>query len=1152
VQFTRLRLSGFKSFVDPTELKVEPGMTAIVGPNGCGKSNLVDAMRWVMGENSPKSIRGGGMDDVIFAGSATRPARNLAEVSLLIDNSERRAPAAFNDLTEIEVSRRIERDSGSAYRINGKEVRARDVQLLFADAATGAHSPALVGQGTITQLINDKPRDRRAILEEAAGISGLYSRRHEAELRLKAAENNLLRLQDVMAQLEGQLGNLKRQARQASRYRNISGHIRAAEAIHLHLLWTAAQDASTQADARLAQAQQNLTETTRLAAAASAAQSEASAALQPLRENEATSAAALHRLSVARESLDAEEARIRQATDQVKARLAQIADDIARESAIIAETEATSDKLEAEQRRLEEAKAGEANARDAAEAAVNKATGAAHDAESAFDALNSEAHALAARRQAVERQLAEAERRVARLQEEFDSTDDEIATLKGEDDEVDAARDLEATVTEASDAAAAAREAVEDTEAKRRAAAEAETETREELQDARTADSRLEAEASALAKLLASSNQTDYPPLIDSVKVSSGYEAAFGAALGEDANLPADKRAPIHWESLPPLEHAPSLPEGAEPLANYVSAPAELARRLSQIGLVKAEDAERLRDRLQASQTLVTREGAVWRWDGYTASRDAPSAAALRLSQRNRLSELESLRAEKSAELQRLKDAFEQKRTEAQAAVEAERNARRDWQAAEEALATARREQSEQARRSAERNSELAALTAAAERLETDVEEAKGAAEAARKDLEALTGEDQIKPRLDALRATVEEKRTALAEAKSALQSLTRESQIRTDRLAAIANERRAWAQRIANGHKQLNALDERAKRDQAELATLEERPKAIEEQRSGLLTQISAAEKERQTAADALAAAEEKLAECDKTARFAQEANSQAREERVRAEAAIEQAKERIAELNRRIEETVSATPDKLLEVAEVKSDQPLPPVDEIERRIERLKRERDTMGPVNLRAEAEAQELTEQIEGMGAERADLEAAIARLRQAIQGLNREGRERLLQAFEQVNTHFSELFVRLFGGGQAHLALTESDDPLDAGLEIMASPPGKKLQLMTLLSGGEQALTALSLIFAVFMTNPAPICVLDEVDAPLDEANVVRFCELMDEMTRRTETRFLVISHHPITMSRMNRLFGVTMAERGVSQLVSVDLEGVERLRAAE
>ena len=543
----------------------------------------------------------------------------------------------------------------------------------------------------------------------------------------------------------------------------------------------------------------------------------------------------------------------------------------------------------------------------------------------------------------------------------------------------------------------------------------------------------------------------------------------------------------------------------------------------------------------------------VWRWDGYTASSDAPSAAALRLSQRNRLAELEALRADKATELAKRQEMFEQRRLESQEAAEAERAARRDWQAAEEALAAARRGQADQAKRAAERNSRLGGLTSTLERLESDLAEARTAMDDARKALTGLTGEEDVRERLQHLRAAMEEKRAALSEAKTSFQGLTRESQLRAERLAAIANERRAWAQRVANGHKQLNALDERAKRDKEELASLEERPKEIEEQRSGLLSQISTAEKERQEAADALAAAEETLAECDKAARLAQETNSQAREERVRAEAAIEQAKERISELGRRTSETLNAAPDKLLEIAEVKPDQQLPAVDEVERRIERLKRERDTMGPVNLRAEAEA---------AGADRADRihESANARISKrrsrgcepAIQGLNREGRQRLVQAFEQVNTHFGELFSRLFGGGKAYLTLTESDDPLEAGLEIMASPPGKKLQLMTLLSGGEQALTAMSLIFAVFMTNPSPICVLDEVDAPLDEANVVRFCDLLDEMTRQTDTRFLVISHHPITMSRMNRLFGVTMAERGVSQLVSVDLDGAERLRAAE
>ncbi len=1152
MQFTRLRLSGFKSFVDPTELKVEPGMTAIVGPNGCGKSNIVDALRWVMGENSPKSVRGGGMEDVIFAGTSLRPARNLAEVSLRIDNATRRAPAAFNDLDEIEVSRRIERDSGSAYRINGKEVRARDVQLLFADAATGAHSPALVSQGRIGQLINDKPRDRRAILEEAAGISGLYSRRHEAELRLRAAENNLVRLQDVMAQLEGQLGSLKRQARQASRYRNISGHIRSAEALHLHLLWTAAQEARTEAEERFRRAQQNLAEVTRLATQASAAQADANAALQPLREAEAVAGAVLHRLSVARESLDTEENRIRQTTDQVKARLAQIDADMERESAMIADTEESATKLEEEQARLEAAQAGEEEARTRAESAVATATTAAREAEAKFDELNSEVHAMAARRSSLEQQLADAERRVTRLQQEYETTRATIEKLKAEDEEADAARDLEIAVNEAAETATGARETVEESETRRHAAGEAEARAREDLQEVRTADSRLEAEAAALDKLLQSSSAKDYPPIVDSVKVAPGYEAAFGAALGDEVNLPRDKAAPIHWESLPPLESAPSLPDGIEPLSKHVTAPPELTRRLSQIGLVDAADGARLRETLLASQTLVSRDGDVWRWDGYTASSDAPSAAALRLSQRNRLAELEALRADKATELAKRQEMFEQRRLESQEAAEAERAARRDWQAAEEALAAARRGQADQAKRAAERNSRLGGLTSTLERLESDLAEARTAMDDARKALTGLTGEEDVRERLQHLRAAMEEKRAALSEAKTSFQGLTRESQLRAERLAAIANERRAWAQRVANGHKQLNALDERAKRDKEELASLEERPKEIEEQRSGLLSQISTAEKERQEAADALAAAEETLAECDKAARLAQETNSQAREERVRAEAAIEQAKERISELGRRTSETLNAAPDKLLEIAEVKPDQQLPAVDEVERRIERLKRERDTMGAVNLRAEAEAAELTEQIESMNSEREDLEAAIARLRTAIQGLNREGRQRLVQAFEQVNTHFGELFSRLFGGGKAYLTLTESDDPLEAGLEIMASPPGKKLQLMTLLSGGEQALTAMSLIFAVFMTNPSPICVLDEVDAPLDEANVVRFCDLLDEMTRQTDTRFLVISHHPITMSRMNRLFGVTMAERGVSQLVSVDLDGAERLRAAE
>ncbi len=1150
VQFTKLRLSGFKSFVDPAELLIEPGVTGIVGPNGCGKSNLVEALRWVMGENSAKRMRGGEMDDVIFSGSANRLGRNLAEVVIHLDNADRGAPALFNDHDLLEVVRSIERGSGSTFRVNGKEVRARDVQLLFADAATGAHSTALVSQGRVGALINAKPTDRRAILEEAAGITGLHNRRHEAELRLRAAETNLERLDDVIVTLEVQLRGLKKQARQATRYRNIAGQIRRNEALALHLEAEVAYTALEQARGRLAEAERQVAALTEQAAARATEQAEAAAALPELRDGEARAAAALQRLLVERDNLAREEAQARAAQAQAEERLRQLQGDRARARAMSEDAEAARLGLDEERAALENAAADEAGALRAAEAARAEAAESVALHEAVVGELAERVAAEAAGATALERRAVELAERLERLEAQAETVAERRRTLAGERIPEDRLSAAESAAEAAEDALARARAEAETTESARARARTEEAAARETAQQAQAARAKLEAEAAALAALLGPDADGDWPPLVDAIAVEPGYEPALGAALGDDIAAPADSAAPVHWQTLSPYETPVPLPPGTAPLADQVRGPAALERRLSQIGVVPDVDTgARLQPGLAPGQRLVTRDGDLWRWDGFTVKAEARTVASKRLEQRNRLTELHGLIEQSAPAALEAGRVHDEARAQVERAAEAERGARAKVAAAFGALNTARQSHGELAQTAAAIASRLGALEETAERLAGDAAEVEVALTAARGEIESLPELSAERARLGQLRLDLSERRDELARCQSALDRLAREAEVRARRLSAIEAEKASWARRAEETEGYLGELDERIEATRAEIDSLAARPGELAALGEALAERIETAEARRREAADALALGETRLAEADRALKAQEQALASAREDRVRAEGAVAQAEQNLANITEKVRERLECALDRALEVAEIDPSQELPSREEVETKLARLYRERDNMSPVNLRAEAEAKELDAQIGSMQSERADLVAAIGRLRQGIASLNREGRERLLAAFERVNGHFSELFVRLFGGGRAHLKLTEAEDPLEAGLEILASPPGKRLQVLSLLSGGEQALTALSLLFAVFLTNPAPICVLDEVDAPLDDANVDRFCTLLEELCHSQTTRFLVVTHHRMTMARVDRLFGVTMGERGVSQLVSVDLGIAEGLR---
>ena len=1151
MRFTRLKLTGFKSFVDPTDLFIQDGLTGVVGPNGCGKSNLLEALRWVMGENRPTAMRGGGMEDVIFAGAATRPARNFAEVSLMIDNSDRVAPAGFNDTDMLEIVRRITRDVGSAYKVSGKDVRARDVQMLFADASTGSQSPALVRQGQISELINAKPKNRRRILEEAAGISGLYQRRHEAELKLKSAETNLARVDDVIEQLASQLAQLMRQARQAARYREIGDQLRHAEGLLLFQRWK-------EADRGRLQAEQELTDRTREAAAAEAAARHAGKAreehetkLPPLRDEEAIASAILQRLQVQRDALKDQEAQAQQRIETLRARIEQLVRDMERETGLNRDAGETIERLEWEARELAKASDGHQDKLEIAEAAAHDAASILQDRETQLSEMTEDVARLAARHQSATRMLNDVTATLAKSQAEAEKAS---ASLDAAAHAVDEASEAyEAAVLAQEEAVEIAEQAeitLEAAEQDRSDTQSREADARAERSEAEGEANAIRAEVAALAKLV-ERDTAEGGQIMDRLQVEQGFEKALGAALADDLRAPqVDGDGPSGWAELPAYPVDQPLPNGITALTNHVSVPAVLARRMSQIGLVDPDEGNRLQADLLPGQRLVSVEGDLWRWDGYRAwAEDAPSAAALRLQQLNRLEELKQLLERATVRMDAARAAHEaltQKLSEQTRADREARDARRD---ADRLVGEAARALS---RAESERNlsqGRLENLKLAMKRHEEDALEARQQVSEAEKTLRSLGDLDHARGQVEDIKMAVEAARMTMMAKRSAYDEIRREGDARIRRSQEVTKELSGWRHRLETAEKRSAELLDRKAASEEDLQEAAAAPEEIAEKREELNDAIETAEHRRAAASDALASAETALREQVAQERDAERTASEAREVRARSEARADAARDAVQAAAHRIEEELETTPQALLLALDTDADR-MPPADQVEAEVSRLKRQREALGAVNLRAEEDAKEVEQEHSQLVNEKTDLEEAIKTLRSGISSLNREGRERLLTAFEQVNENFSHLFRHLFGGGEANLVLVESDDPLEAGLEIMCQPPGKKLSTLSLLSGGEQTLTALALIFGVFLANPAPICVLDEVDAPLDDANVTRFCDLLDEMCRRTQTRFLIITHHAVTMSRMDRLFGVTMQEQGVSQLVSVDLKKAEQLVA--
>jgi chromosome segregation protein len=1329
VQIVKLRLAGFKSFVHPTELAIEPGLTGIVGPNGCGKSNLLDALRWGMGETSARGLRGGDMDDVIFAGTAARPAFDLAEVALQIRQPEVALPG-FDGVEELDLARKIGRGVGSVFRINGKEMRARDVQLLFADAASGARSATIVGQGQIGALLEAKPADRRRLLEEAAGVGGLQARRHEAELKLQAAEANLVRLQDLLLTLRDQHQGLCKQARQAERYRKLSAAYRETEAALLIGRWRLACAELEIAQGALGAGRAGAASEAERLAGARATREQAARRAAEVRAAAAELATELARLGERRAVIDDEARRLDASRRHLAERQGQIARDLDHATTSREDGRASATRLAGERaalvagsaqlgREVEEAAAAAlaaAAAAESADALLRSALSAVAAAETRLQQLTEQRARAGQDRQTLAEQRAALEFRSAELPPVGDlrSSDDaeaELAAALAAEAEaataLDAAeRERAATQSALQTAEAALRTAEErrrsrheqaqrraeldqrlarlarrlaaidarveqaagsrmaldlvgqeqraaaaeqrltsvsailaDAEAAALAAAAAQDQARQGLLEQSAACDRLTSEAAALAELAGPERAGG---VIDRLRVEDGYARALTAALGDDLLAGLEPDAGCHWRveiGAATTPDAPALPAGCRPLAEVVNAPPALARRLAQVGIADAAEAASCQAALAQGQRLVSPDGGLWRWDGLVRPPEAQDATATRLRQQQRRRTLEGLLQTARAQLAEQERAAAEAEAEATDAAARRQHAATARAAAQNALETLR-EALVQARAAdaaltaeletlGREQSALAAETQELEELRAPLaQEAADAAEqpnaeaahAAR--TEALTRDRQAEAalgatrgRLAAARAAVETQRqrmqsraaaaregeferariearldelaqeldrletagpelaaaqseaeTALAEARQRLataertstaarqahaDTAMREGRLR-DQLAAaqarriaLEQELASWSERGAAAEARLAELEQRRRELAGEIAHLAELPATVARQQRELAARQSAAEARQRALRDQLAQAETGLAEAEAALERSEAERLAAREAAARLEARLEQAEAEVASAAEMLRARLGALPEDPVESAPDGAA-----LAELESQLGRLGAARERLGPVNLRAIDEAAELALRIETMEAEQAELAGAIERLRRAIATLNREGRERLRAAFAQVERHFEALFTRLFGGGRARLALTDQDDPFAAGLELAASPPGKKLQSVSLLSGGEKALTALALIFAVFLTKPAPLCVLDEVDAPLDDANVERLMTLLEELAEGTRTRFLVVTHHPLTMARMHRLYGVTMAERGISQLVSVDLTSAVELRA--
>jgi len=1140
MKFKSIRISGFKSFLESTEIPIDNGLTGIVGPNGCGKSNIVEAMKWVMGENSARQMRGDGMDDIIFSGTNERPARNFAEVSIKLDNTEKKAPSNFNHFDEIEISRKIEREKGSIYRVNGKQVRSRDIQLIFADNGTGARSSGIVSQGRISQIIDSSPENRRVILEEAANIKGLHSRRHEAELKLNGATDNLSRLLDIEQTYNEQLVELEKQARKASRYRSVGERLRKAEStLFIKLLNSSETDLKNFkneleiATDRVNQAQLDVSKNTK-------SKLVAFDKIPELKKIEAEKAAFLQSLNINKIRLEEEKSSANKTLDNIFNQISQIEIDIEREEEIKEDSKKSLLNLEDEEKKLKtESKAFEGKI-DQAISLVKELKKKSDEADQDLSSINSKIYSINSNKENIEKRITDLKEKIKKsefqipqfniLEEEKSFKENKAKIIKG-------------------------RKLLEEKNKlllTKKNEYEAIKKILNDLNKAKTeADYKVnitKAELNSLSSLLGhdtSSKET----LENSIDSFASLEKSIGSILGETllapvlSNLDTPKNTPFWRKNLKGIIET-KLPDGVKPIIKNIKNNSILDLALLGVGIVDNEEiAFKLQDKLSFGQALTTVEGGLWRWDGFVQPPQVQNSYSERLQNIAKLRSLEK-------EFPNLEN--RQKSIQ----INIDKNESYINVIEKNIL-----ELESQIYDLIEANNNLNLLNTKIESKigssKILVKEHQNIIDLSNKELNLLNKELINSSNLPLLlteelkiRNIADQCRNSLTDAMAAEQQVRNHESYQSRNLLQIKNQKNNWKKREDEAIARLLTLQNRQKSLSEEKQKLMNLPDNFKKREDELNLEINKALQLRNKAADNLVEAETNLNELEKLEKLSEQNMSSLREEMIKIEAKLNLSKSQVKNIEERVWEKLRINTDQLYEIANLdKNDEIDISIDALEKTVHRLINERDSIGAVNLRAEEEMKEMRDKIKTMSDERIDLEQAIDKLKTGIFELNKEGRQRLKESFKEVNKNFKNLFQKLFGGGNAELKLIGNEDPLHAGLEVLASPPGKKMQLLSLLSGGEQALTAISLIFSVFLCNPAPICILDEVDAPLDDSNVGRFCNLLEKIVEETDTYFMVVTHHRLTMAKMDRLFGVTMEQKGISRLVAVNLEQANRIK---
>ena len=1140
MKFKSVRISGFKSFLEPTEILINDGLTGVVGPNGCGKSNIVEAVKWVMGENSARQMRGDEMDDIIFAGTSERPARNFAEVSIKLDNSERKAPANFNHLEEIEISRKIEREKGSIYRVNSKQVRARDIQLIFADNGTGARSSGIVSQGRIAQIIDATSEDRRIILEEAANIKGLHNRRHEAELKLNGANENLNRLMDIEQTYQDQLIELEKQGRKAARYRSVGDRLRKAEATLFLTLLNTAENEFNDFKKHLDIAKENVNKGQINVSKHTEAKQEILGELPEFKKLETKKITVLQSLNITKIRLEEEKSSAKTTLNNILNQISQIETDIQREVEIKQDAKKTLLSLFTEEEKLKSESTNFLTKKTDALKLVKDLKAKTEEANTKLSTITSEIYSIKSDK-------SDLEKRISVLTDKIKNSEFQISEFNSKEDE----QLLKKNNQQLSKLKQILRNKNQNLVSNKQELIKLE-EKEVKLSDQKSNTDQnfnvINAELNSLSSILGD-DTLNKNSLEKSINNIGNLEKAIGSVLGETL------LAPIHsdqnhflkntyWRNDLKTKFSSELPKGAIPIISEIKKNSILDIALIGVGIVKDEEtAYDLQKNLSFGQALTTSKGGLWRWDGFVQPQGVQNSYSERLQQIAKLRLLQN----KLPAVTKEQKIIESKIDENQLGIS---KCKRDIIELESQIS----ELIKNSNTLELTNSKLDAKLLSSKVL---LKEHLDITKISQKELVGLKNQLNNSINLPSLladelkiRNIADQCRNELADAMASEQQIKTHESFQARNLMQINNQSENWKKRENEASMRLMSLQDRLKKlkdDQKRLTSL---PDDFEKREEDLNKQIDKAVQDKNIASDKLVHTETNLHNIEKLEREAEQKVSSFREEMIKIEASLNLARTKIQNIEARVFEKLRINTDKLLEIVGFNEKNNLNvSIELLERTVQRLINERESLGAVNLRAEEEMKEMKEKIETMSSERIDLELAIEKLRTGIFELNKEGRQRLKDSFNDVNKNFKDLFQKLFGGGDAELKLVGSEDPLKAGLEVLASPPGKKMQLLSLLSGGEQALTAISLIFSVFLCNPAPICILDEVDAPLDDTNVGRFCDLLNKIVAETNTYFMVVTHHRLTMAKMDRLFGVTMEQKGISRLVSVNLEEANRIR---